>query len=133
MLCVEFQVIGDLILRWECFSSTSKSHAGEFDVAGGREQAQRVPAISPGISDSVVRIQNQKVNSSLGQVITHGQSRLASPYDNCVNALCAKLALHSHLHVDEPKLSRDSAHRTNCAVVEKIGWVFLCTNHTSSC
>src|SRR5215468_11310307 len=119
MLCVEFEVIGNLILRWESFSCARKWHSGKLDVPGRRKQAQRVPAIPPGISDSVVRIQNQEVDSSLGQVVPDGQSSLASSDDNCVNALRTKLAFHSHLHSDERRAFRDSAHRTNYAEDKK--------------
>src|SRR5215471_3325227 len=130
MLGVGFEVIGNLILRGECFSCARKSHSGKFDVPGRRKQAQRVPAIPPGISDSVVRIQNQEVDSSLGQVVPHGQSSLASSDDNCVNALRTKLAFHSHLHWDERRGFPDSAHRTNYAVDKKIEMgIFMYRSH----
>jgi hypothetical protein len=47
-----------------------------------------------------------------------------------VNALRTKLALHNHLHLDERRVFRDSAHRMNCAVVEKSGMgIFMYESH----
>ena len=72
-----------------------KPHSGQPVVTGRREKTEGVPPFSPGITDSLVLVQDHKLQATLPEVIAHGQTRLTSTDDDSLDVL-----MHSRLLQD---------------------------------
>ena len=56
---------------------TGEGHARQGVVAGGREEAKRVPAPAPRVADSLVRVQDQEGKVPPGEVVPDREARLS--------------------------------------------------------
>ena len=73
---------------WErSYSPERNRQAVEAIVAGGGEESQRVPPLSPDIANPRLGIQNHEREVSAGEMITDGQPRLAAANDDGLHAL----------------------------------------------
>ena len=85
---VGLQVVRHLVLRGERVARGGEGHPVKPVVAGGREQAQRVPSASPRIADPLVGVEDHEGEFATGQVVAGRETRLAAAHDHGLDALC---------------------------------------------
>ena len=81
---VSLQVISHLVLSRENICGGRIGHPRQPVEAGGSEQAQRVPALAPGVAGSLVLIEDDKVLLVLLQILSGSQSCLTASDHNRV-------------------------------------------------
>ena len=74
---VGLEVVGHLVPRGEGPGRGGERHPGQAVVAGGREQAQGVPAPAPRVADALVGVQDHERPAAPRQVVPDGEARLA--------------------------------------------------------
>ena len=62
-------------------------HPGESVVAGGSEEAERVPAVAPRVDDATVGVEDHEWKAPTRQEVTGGQARLTTSDNNGMNML----------------------------------------------
>ena len=77
LLGIVLEVVGHLVLRGERPPKAGETHARQPAEVGGSEETKRVPALAPGVADSLVRVQDHERRSTLRQVIAGRQAGLA--------------------------------------------------------
>jgi hypothetical protein len=75
---VRLEVVGNLVLRWECLGHPREGHPGQPAVAAGSEQAEGVPSVPPGVADAVVSIEDHERELTLRQVVSDREAGLAA-------------------------------------------------------
>ena len=64
-----------------------------------REQAERVPALAPGVADPLVRVEDHEGRPRLRQVVADRQAGLAAADDHGLDPLLGRVAGHLPLCV----------------------------------
>jgi len=93
-MCVGLQVVRHLVLRGVGGARGGKSHPGESVVPSRAEQAERVPAVPPRVTDPLAGVEDHERQTTAAQLVPHGETRLASPDDHGLNALRTTCAAH---------------------------------------
>src|SRR5215469_6795329 len=63
-------------------------------VSSGSEEAKRIPAVSPCISDSLIRVEDQKWHGTFCQMIAGGKTGLATANHDCIHMLYSFFTTH---------------------------------------
>jgi hypothetical protein len=93
---VGLQVVGHLVLGGERVGRSGEGEPGQRVVPGRSEQAERVPAVAPGVTDPLVGVQDQERPSPPGQVVADRQAGLAATDDHGLEVLWLTLG-HARL------------------------------------
>ena len=72
---VGLEVVAHLVLRREVVARRRELHPDQAVELGGREQAQRVPALAPGVADALGRVQDHEAQAALAQVVARPTAR----------------------------------------------------------
>jgi len=91
---VALEVVGHLVLGRERVGRAGEGHSVQTVVAGGGEQAKRVPTVPPGVADPLVGVQDHEGQPTPGQVIPDRESRLAAADDHRLETLGAAAVVH---------------------------------------
>ena len=91
---VGLQVVGHLVLGGEGVRRGGEGHPRQAVEAGRGEQAQRVPALAPGVPDARVGVQDHEGEAPPRQVVPDREARLAAPDDDRLDPLRLPLAEH---------------------------------------
>ena len=70
-------------------SRAGEGHAWQGVVAGGCEQAKRVPTGAPRVADALVCVEDHEREIVPGEVVADGETCLASAHDDSLDALCS--------------------------------------------
>ena len=62
-------------------------HSRQGVVAGGREEAERVPPLAPGVADPLVGVEDQEGEVPLGEVVPDREACLSTAQDQGLDAL----------------------------------------------
>ena len=73
---VGLKIVGHLVLGGEAVRRRGERHADQAVEAGRGEQAQRIPALPPGVSDPRVGVQDHEAQPVPGQVVAHREAGL---------------------------------------------------------
>src|SRR5215208_7001036 len=84
---VGFEIVGHLVLRGERQSGGGEAPALQSVVAGRGEQAERVPALAPGVTDPLVGVQDHEGQVPLCQVVPCGETCLTTTDDHSIEML----------------------------------------------
>ncbi len=85
---VRLEEVGHGVLRRPGVLLSRKFHPVKPVVTGGREEAETVPAIAPGIPDVRSSIQYEMLDAPFGQMVRDRQPRLAATDHDDVDILC---------------------------------------------
>src|SRR5437867_10215738 len=88
-VCLE--IVAHLVLRRERPARGGKAQAGQSVVPRGREQAEGVPARTPGFADPLVRVQDHEWPVPRHQVVSEREAGLTAADDHGLDALRASL------------------------------------------
>ena len=91
---VGFEVVGHLVPGWERPGGRGERPARQAVVPGGSEQAQRVPALAPGVPSALARLQDHELLTPPAQVIAHREARLPAADDHCLETLRTTAGVH---------------------------------------
>src|SRR5215831_11331201 len=83
---IGFQVVSHLQLGREGVAARGKTKSGKPCVTRRREQAERIPAIAPGVADTTAGIQNQEADAAAGEMVSDGEACLAAADHDGVDA-----------------------------------------------
>src|SRR5215469_12376877 len=89
-----FEVVCHLIFPWEGISRGRKTKTRKSVVSSGSEETKRIPAVSPCISDSLIRVEDQKWHSTFCQMIASGKTGLATANHDCIHMLYSFFTTH---------------------------------------
>ena len=95
VLRVGLEVIRHLVLRRKTEGWRREWQTDEPVVLGGREQAQRVPSLTPGVADARIGLENHKRQSSPCQTVADRQARLAAADDDDLHTLRCTVVVHA--------------------------------------
>ena len=84
---VRLEVVGHLVLGGEHVRRAGEGHARQGVVAGGREEAKRVPPLPPGVADPLVGVEDDEGEIPLGEVVPDCEARLAAAHYQGLDAL----------------------------------------------
>jgi hypothetical protein len=85
-LRVSLEIVRQLVLGREGVAGSGETKARKLYVARGREQAQRILAVAPGIADAMSGVENQEANAAASQVVADGEAGLAAADDDGVDS-----------------------------------------------
>src|SRR5262249_41183033 len=85
---VGLEILCHRVLGGESIPSSRKVHACQPVEACGGKEAQRIPAVAPGVADPLMRLEDDEVPSLLFQVVASRQTRLAGADDDGVELFC---------------------------------------------
>src|SRR5918911_1722133 len=88
------KVVGNLILGREAVATRRETQARQC-IPRRRKETERVPAVAPRVSDSLVRIENQKRKATFPQIVAHAEAGLSSSDNNCLDARYVSTIMHS--------------------------------------
>src|SRR5262249_51832028 len=92
------EVISYLILRRKTVAAGRKTRPRKSGVSRGAEKTKGVPAVSPGVADARVGIENQERKPALRQIVSDRESCLTTSDDDGLNSMDALNAVHlNHL------------------------------------
>ena len=84
---VGLEIIGHLVLGGERKGWRGESPALQSIVAGRGEQAQRIPALAPGVPDPFVGVEDHEGQVPLCQVVPGGETSLTTTDDDRIETL----------------------------------------------
>ena len=84
---VGLEVVGHLVLRGKRHGGRGEAPARQPVVSGRGEQAKRVPALAPGVTDSLVGVQDYERTALLLQVVADREACLATADDHGLEVL----------------------------------------------
>src|SRR5690242_12714766 len=84
--CVGLQVISHFILGRERIATRRKPEPRKAGVTSRSKKPERVPALAPGIARALMSVQDQEREAALGEIVADGESGLAAPDDQRLNA-----------------------------------------------
>src|SRR6266542_4580001 len=92
---VGLEVVGHLVLGGERVSRAGKGHSRQGGVAGGREEAERVPPLPPGVADPLVAVEDHERKIPLGEVVPDREACLPAAQYQGLDALWCSLNARS--------------------------------------
>src|SRR5919107_352150 len=84
---VGLEIVGHLVLRGEREGGGGEAPALQSVIAGRGEQAERVPAIAPGVTDPLVGVEDHEGQAPLCQVVSSGETCLTTTDDHRIETL----------------------------------------------
>jgi hypothetical protein len=91
---IGLEIVSQFVLGGEGVASCWERETRELNVTRRREQTERIPALAPGVADTMAGVENQEANAAPGKMIADGEARLAASYDDGVDAFWIVLSLH---------------------------------------
>src|SRR5262249_49792477 len=93
-LCVRIEVIAHLVFRRKAVSGRRERHAVEAVELRPREEAERIPSHTPGVADSLVRVEDDKGKIAARQMVPDRQTSLSCADDYRLDALGVLIVAH---------------------------------------
>ena len=110
------EVVRSLLVCGCDIASAREGHAGKSGITRRREQAERIPSVSPGVPDLLIGIENKEGNAALGEVIPHCEPGLSPANNDGVNRLYFKTSVHFDF-------LRQVWSRLSSTLIQRIGFV----------
>src|SRR5215211_2974490 len=84
---VGLEIVGHLVLRGKRQGWRWEAPSLQSVVAGWGEQAERVPALAPGVTDPLAGVEDHEGQTPLCQVVPRGETRLTTTDDHRIETL----------------------------------------------